>query len=225
MIKDVPRNKAFSLQCRIRPGQHFEIVFHVVFAVPLNKSETSRLRVFVEALGESCLTLRRPDFNRPRKHALMIVHPIIENARNHLFRVILEIMKHRNARIPREFRSLLSNFLVRPEIFGGHRVVILSSVRTQQNTAIGMKGHPARDVGMGRNKFQQIVNLRFRTGKISCAYLFRFLSPVRGEVAVEIESLFVARNRLGYTVIIFKRSFPQDSVVSSARLCWLSASQ
>src|SRR5262249_2210986 len=166
-----------------------------------------------------------PDLHRPPENAVMIVDPVVENAGDDLLWVIFEIVEDRNSRIPCDLRAFLSKLFISPKVFRRERIVVLSTVWPQEHAAVCVERNAARDVRVLGDKIYDSPHFRLARRVGTGAVLVRFLPPVGGEIAVQIQTLFVWLDIDGHAIPILKRSFWELPIVSSARFSGISADQ
>ena len=151
----------------------------------------------------------------------MLVNPI-ERPADHVLRVIAELVECADRRVAGNGLAFFALFLISPQIFSGHFSVCKRRERTQQHTAPGMKRKAAGNVLMMGNEVHHCTNFRLGSGIRAGAELFMFLPPARGEIAVQVDPLFILVYLYRVAVVITHRAFGQHAIVNAAILGWLT---
>src|ERR1043165_8996328 len=125
----IPIDIALTFENLIIPLKQLEVVIKRMLTVPIDE---------LEVLNPSLLH-RTPKLHCPGVHTHMVVRPGIKAAGNDLFGMIFEIMKDRDVWITREFRSLLTDLLERPQIFRRHFIIGAVIVWPQQHATHRVK--------------------------------------------------------------------------------------
>ncbi len=158
---------------------------------------------------------RRPDLDGPEKLPEVLVDPV-EAARDHLLRVVLEVVEDGDVRIARELGRLLAEELVEPQVLGRHVLVGLAREGPQDDAAVRVEAHAGADVRVLHDEVDHRAHLGLR-GRIGAgAQLLEFLPPSRGKVAVEVEPLLVAVDADLDAVVVAERSLGNDAPVGAA---------
>src|SRR4029453_3825939 len=137
--------------------------------------------------------LRIPDLDGPDVHAEMLVDPVKRTA-DVFAGVVLELVPDRDRRIAGQLFTLLADGLVGPQVLGRQLVVRSVAERSQQHAREGVDAGAAADVRVLDEKVHHRAHLGFRRRIRTGAELLEFLSPVRREVAVQVEALRVAEH-------------------------------
>jgi hypothetical protein len=129
MLEGIPIHVSLAFENFIVPLQQLEIILNRMLAIPIDELE----------LLDARLLHWTPEFHRPGEHAQMIVCPGIEAARNHLLRMIFEIMKDGDMWVGCDLCALFADLLIGPEVIGGEIIIGAIIIRTQQHAAHRVK--------------------------------------------------------------------------------------
>jgi len=213
MIVRIPVDVPLPFQGVIAPGQHLEVVFQRVLAIPVDEP----------VILDPGLPLRTPDLNRPGEDAPLLIAPAVEIAGDHFFGMVLELVKGGGVGIAGDGRPLLADLLVSPQVFGRHIVIGPGAVRAQQDTAEGVKRHRPGEVRMGGHEGGQVAHLRLRGRKRPGPRLLDFRPPLRGEVAVQVKALLLGRHTEQVAIVVLDRALGEDPVEVSRNILRLAA--
>src|SRR5581483_7918161 len=132
-------------------------------------------------------------------------------------------MEHGYVWISSDLGTLGADLLVRPQVLGRKRVVGQVRVRTQQNSAVSMEGHPRGDVGMRADELHCRMNFGLGGRKRAGAVLLVLLPPPRGKVTVQVELLLARLQVDRYTIEVLDQSFGKQTKVLPAHFGRLAA--
>ena len=73
------------------------------------------------------LLLRAPQLYHPRKHPQVVIHPIVEHARNDLLGVVAKVVVDGNGRVAGDLGALFSDLLIRPQVLRRKGFILFAS--------------------------------------------------------------------------------------------------
>src|ERR1051325_11098620 len=125
----IPIHIALAFENLIIPLKQLEVIIKRMLTIPINELEVLNLS----------LLHWTPKLHCPGVHTHMVVCPSIKATGNDLFGMIFEIMEDRDVWITREFRSLLTDLLERPQILGRHFIIGAVIIWPQQHATHRVK--------------------------------------------------------------------------------------
>ena len=137
--------------------------------------------------------------------------------------MITEVVIDGDIGIAGDLRALRTDLLEGPQVLDRELFVVAIIVGAQQHAAVGVECYPADDVGVRGDEIDHRVYLRLRRRIRPSAALLRFLPPVLGEVAIEVETLLFRLDCDRHAIVILDGAFGQQSVVIAAELRGIAA--
>ena len=106
--------------------------------------------------------------------------------------MIAELMVAGGVRVTGHLGALVPDLLVGPQVFSRELIIGAVIVRAQEQSAVGVEGDHAGEIGMPDNEIHQVARLRF-TGRIgSRTGLVVVLPPADRKIAVQVEAFLRA---------------------------------
>src|SRR5690606_12958901 len=131
---------------------------------------------------ETGLTPWAPYLDGPPEDPEMVEEPVVERTRDHLVRVVAEVVEHRQRRIASHGSAMGSDPIERALVQSGKVAVRLVAERSEEDSAIRMERDARRDVRMARHEVDDRTDLGLARWIRSGTALLRLQPPTRREV-------------------------------------------
>ena len=167
---------------------------------------------------DSSLALWAPELCRPGVDPEVVVQPVVRSALDRLLRVVLEVVEDRDRRIAGDFRGLLAEQLVRPQVVRRIVIVGVARIRAQVDAAEGVVREMCRDVRPLDDRLHHRPDLGLRRRVGAGAALLCFDRPLHRKVAVQVEALERRRDLDRHAVVVPDPPLPEHPEVLAALL-------